>query len=409
MKYIDLKNVTSIYPAEDSNMNGLPENWQLPEGIEESLPDEALRLEGLRRKLLDMYLSWGYEFVMPPMIEYLDSLLVESPALDLQTFKITDQLSGRLMGIRADMTPQIARIDAHCLKSKGPARFSYMGTVLKTRPDSFAGSRGPLQFGVELYGYEGVEGDLEVINLMLDSMEICGIDSLHLDLGHVGIFKEISRLAGLETDQEEALFDMLQRKSIPEIRLFLDSLDLDADVKSALIALPRLTGGQSIFAEAETLKVFQTGLVSEYLQDLSLLGNKLQEKYPQLEVNYDFAELCGYRYKTGIAYALYTPGEGRELARGGRYNGIGAAFGNARPATGFSADLKNLLRLSKVEVKSSVRKIFANDQVSENCISKLRNQGEIVVQALGAAQNPQDYGCTHQINKLNNQWKVEKI
>ena len=390
-------------------MTGFSNNWQLPEGIEESLPDEALKLEDLRRRLLDMYQSWGYEFVIPPMIEYLDSLLVESPTLDLQTFKITDQLSGKMMGIHADMTPQIARIDAHCLKGKGPARFSYMGTVLKTRPDSFAGSRAPLQFGVELYGCEGVEADLEVINLMLDSMEICGVDCLHIDLGHVGIFTEISRLAGLSQSQEEALFDMLQRKSIPEIKLFLQSLDLDADVKSALIALPSLTGGPSIFTEVESLKVFQTGQISHYLKDLFQLGNKLCEKYPQLEVNYDFAELCGYRYKTGMVYALYTPGEGRELARGGRYNGIGAAFGNARPATGFSADLKNVLRLSGEEVGLPDRKIFADDPASEDYVHELRSQGEIVVQALGTARDPLDYGCTHRINKSNNQWAVEKI
>ncbi len=390
-------------------MTGLSNNWQLPEGIEESLPDEALKLESLRSRLLDLYQSWGYEFVMPPMIEYLDSLLVDSPTLDLQTFKITDQLSGKMMGIRADMTPQIARIDAHCLQSKSPARFSYIGTVLKTRPDSFGGSRAPLQFGVELYGYEGVEADLEVINLMLDSMEICSVSSLHIDLGHVGIFKEISKMAGLSQGQEDTLFDMLQRKSIPEIKLFLQTLELDADIKSALIALPRLIGDQGIFTEAKSLKIFQTEQISQFLHDLSLLGNKLREKYPQLEVNYDFAELCGYRYKTGIVYALYTPGEGRELARGGRYNGIGAAFGNARPATGFSADLKNLLRLSCKQDKIAVRKIFTDDTACEDYVRELRSQGEIVVQALGTAWSPLDYGCTHRINKSNNQWTVEKI
>lgn len=385
-------------------------NWQLPEGVEESLPEEAQRLEAVRRNMIDTYQSWGYELVMPPFIEYLDSLLVDSPKLDVQTFKITDQLTGRMMGIRADMTPQIARIDAHRLKSEGPSRLCYMGTVLKTRPDNFAGSRSPLQFGVELYGHAGLESDLEVIKLMLKSMDICEIDSLHLDLGHVGIFREISRLGGLSPSQESTLFDMLQRKSIPEIEAYLETLDCDESILMAIRLLPKLSGDSEIIAEARQHDILTTGKIADYLRDLEKLGKLISNDYPQLEVHYDLAELCGYRYKTGMVYALYTPGEGRELARGGRYDGIGAAFGNARPATGFSADLKNLLRLTNATVVDEKQIIYASVNVDSHVVDELREQGQVVITALGEQDcHPGEYGCTHEITQRDGRWVVDKI
>ena len=385
-------------------------NWQLPEGVEEALPHEAQRLEAVRRQMIDTYRSWGYELVMPPFIEYLDSLLVDSPKLDVQTFKITDQLTGKMMGIRADMTPQIARIDAHRLKSEGPSRLCYMGTVLKTRPDNFAGSRSPLQFGVELYGHNGLEGDLEVIKLMLKSMDICDIDSLHLDLGHVGIFREISHLGDLTSSQENVLFDMLQRKSIPEIEAYLETLDCDESILRAISLLPKLSGDSQIISEARQYDIFSSGKIADYLSDLEQLGKLISKDYPQLEVHYDLAELCGYRYKTGMVYALYTPGEGRELARGGRYDGIGEAFGNARPATGFSADLKNLLRLTDATSADVKQIIYASVEVDSNVIDELREQGQVVITALGERDcHPAEYGCTHELTQRDERWVVKKL
>ncbi|MFZ1861336.1 MAG: ATP phosphoribosyltransferase regulatory subunit, partial [Candidatus Competibacter sp.] len=232
----------------------LEDRWLLPEGIEEILPPAASRLERLRRSLVDLYANWGYELVVPPLIEFLESLLTGTGNdLELQTFKLTDQASGRMMGVRADMTPQVARIDAHLLKREGPVRLCYMGTVLRTRGDGFGGSRSPYQAGVELYGHRGHESDLEVLTLLLETLAVAKIDNVHLDLGHVAIFRELMRQAGLSQDQEKRLFEALQRKALPEIRELLAAWRLPACYADLLARLAELNGGLEVLAEAEAL------------------------------------------------------------------------------------------------------------------------------------------------------------
>ena len=320
------------------------DRWLLPEGIEEVLPKEAKRLEQLRRTLLDTYESWGYDLVIPPFIEYLESLLTGTGNdLDLQTFKLTDQLTGRLMGIRADMTPQVARIDAHQLNQDTPTRLCYIGTVLHTRTDGFAGSRSPLQVGAELYGHAGIESDVEVITLMLETLVMSGVETPFVDLGHVGIYRELVKQAGLNEEREATLFDSLQRKANTEIASYLSEWKLDKNIATAIAALTRLNGDESVLAEAESILSKAGKGVENALTELSNIAALLKLHVPNLKVNFDLAELRGYHYHTGTVFAAYVAGRGQAVAQGGRYNDIGEVFGRARPATGFSTDLKTLL------------------------------------------------------------------
>ena len=388
--------------------------WLLPEGIDESLPVEAARLELARRQLIDLYRCWGYELVMPPFIEYLESLLMGSGDLDLQTFKLTDQLNGRMMGVRADMTLQVARIDAHRLLRNAPTRLCYLGTVLKTRPDNFAGSRSPLQVGVELYGHSGVESDFEVLSMMLETLKLCNIAApIHIDIGHVGFFRDLSKQAGLDQSQETTLFDMLQRKAQPEIISWLAKLEVNSDVIQALEKLAMLNGGEEVLKEARDLPGFASKTSQGYFDDLGVLSDRIAESYPEVEINYDLAELRGYHYETGIVFAAYCPGEGRELARGGRYDGIGERFGRARATTGFSADLKTLMRLGGFQPQQSSEKIFApagDDLELIQQIQQLRKQGSCVVQSLpGQLETASDMGCSTELIKQNDQWVINKI
>ena len=323
------------------------DRWLLPEGIEEILPPAAGRMERLRRELLDLYESWGYELVTPPLIEFLDSLLTGTGNdLELQTFKLTDQLSGRMMGVRADMTPQVARIDAHLLKRAGPVRLCYMGTVLRTRADGFGGSRSPYQAGVELYGHRGHESDLEVLMLMLETLQTAGIDAVHLDLGHVAVFRELVRQAGLDREREGLLFEALQRKALPEIRQQLAVWALPAPCEQALLALAELNGGPKVLDEADLRLAAAGEAVRDALAMLRRLVAALLRRWPELPIHIDLAELRGYRYHTGVLFAAYVPGQGQAVAQGGRYDEIGQVFGRARPATGFSTDLATLLSLA---------------------------------------------------------------
>ena len=358
------------------------DRWLLPEGIEEVLPEQAKRLEQLRRTLLDTYESWGYDLVMPPLIEYLESLLTGTGNdLDLQTFKLTDQLTGRLMGVRADMTPQVARIDAHQLNRETPTRLCYMGTVLHTRTDGFAGSRSPLQVGAELYGHAGIESDVEVISLMLETLAKSGVASPFVDLGHVGIYRELVKQAGLDKEQEATLFDSLQRKANTEIAEYLKGWKLDSKIASAIAALTDLNGDESVLSEAKSvLKKAGKGVLSA-LDELTNIATLLKKRLPDVEVHYDLAELRGYNYHTGMVFAAYVAGRGQAVALGGRYDDIGEVFGRARPATGFSTDLKTLLSLSGHK-NNQVAAIYApadNDAELQKEITMLRQQGEKVI------------------------------
>jgi len=389
------------------------DRWLLPEGIEEVLPEQAQRLEQLRRQLLDTYESWGYDLVMPPFIEYLESLLTGTGNdLDLQTFKLTDQLTGRMMGIRADMTPQVARIDAHQLKKDTPTRLCYIGTVLHTRTDGFAGSRSPLQVGAELYGHAGIESDVEVMNLMLETLALAGVKNPFIDLGHVGIYRELVKQAGLNKDQESILFDSLQRKANTEISSYLKEWKLDAKVASAISALTSLNGDESILDEAKAaLKNAGKGVLNA-LDELTNVAALLKQGIPGIKVHYDLAELRGYHYHTGTVFAAYVAGRGQAVALGGRYDDIGEVFGRARPATGFSTDLKTLLSLSQHK-HNQLAAIYApadNDADLQKKIAELRKQGEKVICALpGQKGGAKEMLCNRQLEKNASAWQVKDL
>ncbi|HSP01393.1 MAG TPA: ATP phosphoribosyltransferase regulatory subunit [Thioalkalivibrio sp.] len=389
--------------------------WLLPEGIEEALPPLAERLETCRRQLLDLYHRWGYELVMPPLIEYLESLLTGTGHdLDLQTFKLTDQLNGRLMGVRADMTPQVARIDAHSLNQDVPTRLCYMGTVLHTRPDGFAGSRSPLQVGAELYGHQGLDSDVETIRLMLETFRVCGVGEVFLDLGHVDIYRSLAAGAGLDGDQEAQMFSMLQRKALPEIRDFLARLDLSGEVRERLMALGRLNGDPAVIEEARTRLAGAGERVSQALDELAAIAEAVTRLYPEVRLHVDLAELRGFHYHTGAVFAAYVPGQGQEVARGGRYDHIGQVFGRARPATGFSTDLKTLVGLSPQPVAPAPRGIFApadQDPGLLDAVQALREQGERVIQGLsGQEGDAARMGCDRVLARdSNNQWTVADL
>lgn len=388
------------------------EHWLLPEGIEEVLPMEAARLERLRRSLLDLFARWGYELVIPPFIDYLESLLTGTGHdLDLQTFKLIDQASGRLLGVRADMTPQVARIDARNLKREGPARLCYIGTVLHTRGDHLERSRSPLQVGAELYGHAGVASDVEVIRLMLEMLATAGVLDVHLDLGHVAIFRALTRQAGLSGEAEATLFDALQRKALPELAGWLDIQRVAKPLRDMLLALPELNGHpDAVLAEARQ-RLLPAG--APVMQALDAIGEtivRLRRIFPALPLNLDLAELRGYRYQTGVVFAAFVPGYGKEIARGGRYDDIGKVFGRARPATGFSADLKILSRLTAAEAIPAREAILAplsGDPALHDKVRELRATGRIVIEALPEQDTPpHELDCAWLLQAAESGWEI---
>jgi len=321
--------------------------WWLPEGMEEWLPPDSWRQEDLRRRLLDFYRRRGYELIVTPLVEHLDALLTGTGSdLEQQTFKLIDPASGRLLGLRADMTPQAARIAARRYADRKVVRLCYLGTVLRTRPDSLGGARAPRQVGCELFGEAGVAADIEILQIMLETLKRAAVPDVHLDLGHVGIYRAIAAKLGLAAEDEAALFDILQRKSQPDLSDFGRAQRLEARALAALEQLMDLNGDVTVVKRARaTLSKLGTG-VGRCLDTLEQTVRALRRRFPKVPVHVDLAELRGYRYQTGMVFAAFAPGHGRELARGGRYDGVGREFGVPRPATGFSADLNELLRLS---------------------------------------------------------------
>lgn len=382
--------------------------WLLPAGITEILPEEAAILEDLRRKLLDLYASWGYEMVIPPMIEYVESLLVGGgKALDLQTFRLTDQLTGRMMGVRADMTPQVARIDAHHLKRDVPTRLCYWGTVLHTRPNNFAGSRSPMQVGAELYGYKGVSSDIEILALMLETLRVVGLHEFHLDVGHVEIYRSLVGLAGLDETQQLQLFEVIKRKATVELEELLNRWQINPELATMLNSLIQLHGDATILTQAR--EVFKTAppAVHHALDELEQLHAALDHT----PLHFDLAELRGYSYHTGIVFAAYIDKHGEAIAKGGRYDDIGKVFGRARPATGFSTNLRTLVAL--IPPPMLPLRIFAPYDTDPSLVTevqKLRAQGQIVIcglpQQVGGARQ---MGCAKVLQKNTNKWELIDI
>jgi len=390
------------------------DQWLLPEGIEEVLPPEAWRLESARRELLDLFSRWGYELIMPPLIEYLESLLTGTGNdLDLQTFKVTDQLSGRMLGLRADMTPQAARIDAHPLRRDAPTRLCYMGSVLHTRLDGYAGSRSPLQVGGELFGHAGIESDAEILELLLASLDLLEISAVHIDLGHVGIFRGLAQDAGLSPGQENELFDALQRKAVPEIDAMLAAYVSDAGQRSRLASLAGLNGGREVLDRARERLAGASAPVMAALDNLTAIADMISQRVGDPRLNFDLAELRGYKYQTGMVFALFVPGCGQEIARGGRYDAVGEVFGRARPATGFSTDLNILMNLSPRSFATPGGAILAPAATEPGlfaAVQELRNAGERVVCALpGQDGDASVMGCDRAMVFEQGDWIVKPV
>ncbi|MEW6414928.1 MAG: ATP phosphoribosyltransferase regulatory subunit [Pseudomonadota bacterium] len=309
--------------------------WLLPENVEDVLPPEAWRMEDMRRALLDLFRGRGYQLVIPPLMEYVESLLTGVGAdLDLKTFKLVDQLSGRLMGVRADITPQVARIDAHLLAANAVNRLCYAGSVLHTQADGFHRSREPIQIGAELYGEAGIAADLEILRLMLDGLSACGVSAVQLDIGHVGVYRALAQEAGLAGEVEHELFNALQAKDASAVAVL--TAGLAPALRDAFAALPQLYGDRGVLAEARA-RLPQLPAVADALDTLAAIDAGLG-----VEAAYDLAELRGYGYHSGVVFAVYTAGRSQAIAQGGRYDEVGKVFGRARPATGFSLDLREL-------------------------------------------------------------------
>jgi ATP phosphoribosyltransferase regulatory subunit len=383
------------------------DRWLLPEGVEEVLPPDADRLEELRRRVLDLYSSWGYQLVIPPFIEYLESLLVGTGSdLDLKTFKLTDQLTGRLMGVRADMTPQVARIDARGIRDGGCSRLCYLGTVLHALPDGFTRTRSPVQVGAELYGHAGFESDCEILSLMLETLAVAGVEDVHVDLGHVGVFRALARQAGVDREQESALYDALQRKARGEIAQIMSTTAANGGAGAMIQVLAELNGDESVFAAARAALAGAASQVHTALDRLERTAEVVRARFPDTPLHVDLAELRGYRYHTGLVFAALVPGHGQEVARGGRYDEIGSAFGHARPATGFSTDLKSLLSLAGAGAEPrdslAIRAPWSSDPALIALVKALRGQGERVVYELPGEHG----GAGRRLCKRGGNWQV---
>ena len=381
--------------------------WVLPEYIDDILPAEAARIERLRRDILDLFLVHGFELVMPPLIEYLESLLTGTGHdLDLQTFKLVDQLSGRMLGVRADIAPQAARIDAHLLNRKGVTRLCYVGSVLHTLPRGMNRTREPLQVGAELYGHAGIESDVEIQRLMMKALAAANVRDTYLDIGHVSIFRCLVRRAGLERDREAELFRAMQAKDTPALKSL--TRKVEQRIAAALAALPALYGGPEVLAAARK-SLPDYAEIRAALADLGALSDELKD-VARIRC-FDLAELRGYHYHSGVVFAAYAGGTANALALGGRYDEVGKAFGRARPATGFSMDLRELAQASPNGARrSSVLAPYApRDAALQRAINALRSSGDVVVVNLPGHDGVRDgLGCDRRLAKRDGKWTVIK-
>ena len=383
--------------------------WLLPEHIADVLPAQARRIEELRRALLDRARAYGFELVMPPMLEHLESLLSGTGReLDLKTFKLVDQLSGRMLGLRADTTPQAARIDAHLLNREGVTRLCYCGPVLHTRPSGLASTREPLQFGAEIFGHAGLEADLEATELALDGLAAASVQPLVIDLADARVLRGV--LAGVPFDSAQ-LQDIVQALADKDAAALQGlSAAVPAETRLALNALLRLYGGDDVLAAARTL-LPQRPLVREALDQLQWLATHLRASYPQLKVGFDLSDMSGYAYYSGARFAIYGAGSSDALARGGRYDEVGAVFGRNRPAVGFSLDLKALAEVSGPSpVPTAIRGPWGEDPELRATVRRLREAGETVVSVLpGEVPEAQAFVCDRELVQLAGRWVLRAI
>ena len=378
--------------------------WLLPEHVEDILPERARTLEGLRRRLLDLLETHGYELVQPPLLEYTESLLSGTGRdLDLATFRLADRLSGRQLGVRADHTPQVARIDAHLLNREGVTRLAYCGSVLHTMPAGMTTTREPIQLGAELYGHAGLEADLEVLRLMGRVLGEAGFPTVHIDIGHPRIHRAIAEGASLEREDAEALFHAVQQKDAPAVRAMASQLGTER--AAALERLTRLNGGREVLVKArETLP--RLPAIGEALDALDRLAGQLAA--PGLEVSFDLAELGGFNYESGVVFAAFAAGSPDALARGGRYDEVGRSFGRARPATGFTIDLRRLAALAEpTPRRAAILAPCRADEALDAEVARLRAAGEIVIAELpGHAGARAELGCDRTLESRDGRWVV---
>jgi ATP phosphoribosyltransferase regulatory subunit len=383
--------------------------WLLPEHIADVLPAEARRLENLRRSLLEMARSYGFEQVMPPLLEHLESLLSGTGReLDLRTFKLVDQLSGRSLGIRADTTPQVARIDAHLLNRQGVARLCYCGPVLHTRPQSAQSSREPLQLGAEIYGHAGLEADLEVQDLALDGLRAAGLTKLVLDLADARIVRGV--LAGVAVDAA-VLTEVATALACKDVAS-LDRLSTDfpAEARTGLLALPTLYGDVSVLTLARE-RLPDRPMIRAALDDLAWLARQVGRAHPDVTLGFDLADMGGYAYYSGARFAVYAPGATDAVLRGGRYDEVGAVFGRNRPAVGFSTDLKLLAACAAPDIRrTAVRAPWSEDSRLRQAIRALRDQGETVVCILpGHEHEGEEFECDRELVAVDEHWQVRSL
>lgn len=382
-------------------------NWLLPEYIEDVLPAEAARIESLRRTLLDLFKVHGYQYVIPPMLEYMESLITGvGHDLDLATFKVVDQLTGRLMGVRADMTPQAARIDAHLLNHQGTTRLCYAGSVLRTKPDGLAQTREPLQVGAELYGHAGIASDIEIQRLLIKALQAIGIEKVQLDFSHVNVFGSLIESSHIDAQLEQALYAALQSKDQSSVSAL--ARDLDATTREALLHLTELNGDQAVLVKAAQV-LPATPAIKAALVNLQQVAEGLGDL--DVSVSFDLSELRGYHYHSGVVFAAYAKGYKGPLALGGRYDEVGQSFGRARPATGFSLDLRGVVTALPPAV--SEQAIFAPalaDAALTEKIESLRQQGYVVIQELpGAQSDMSELNCSKKLEHYNSGWHVVEI
>ncbi len=385
--------------------------WLLPDGVEEVLPAEAQSVEQLRRRLLDLYASWGYELIMSPLIEFTDSLLSGVGAdLNLLTVKVTDQLSGKLMGLRADMTPQAARIDAHSYVKSGPSRLCYADHVLHAKPKSPLAVRTPLQAGVELFGEASLDADIEVITLLLASLEQINVPKVTLALGHVGICRALLESLNLSDTEEATFFDLLEAKDVAEIKRWATSNFESKQTINWLTTLPTLCGGIDTLSKACEQLDDAPAEVEAAIDELRAVSEVVAERYPNINVYFDLSELRGYHYHTGLVFAAFAEGFGDAIANGGRYDHIGEAFGRARPATGFGLNLTSVLSLlSLAQPANGIYAPSSTDVTQWQAIQALRAQGERVVSGLSQEPNFVELRCDRQLVLVNNEYIVKAL
>ena len=383
-------------------------NWLLPENIADVLPSEARKIEELRRLMLDNFRLYGYELVMPPLLEYLESLLTGAGTdIDLRTFKLVDPISGRLLGLRPDMTTQVARIDAHLLNRASVTRLCYAGNVLHTHPSGLHATREPLQIGAEIYGHAGLEADAEIQELALSTLALAGFTQVRLDLTHVGVLRAIIEEDAAAAEDEAALYLALRAKDVSDLKAL--TANYAPQTRDALLALTNLYGDIDVLKKAREVLPDLPG-IARALAELAALAASAMGR---AEVAIDLADLRGYQYESGAMFALYVPGLPNAVARGGRYDHVGEAFGRARPATGFSLDLRELARLlPTAERKHSIRAPWGNAPELKEKIAELRKSGEVVIQSMPGHSNELDeFECDRALvlDDNSSQWILKNL